>query len=111
MTNLIIVRFSLFLDYPNYDPSPTGKYATSQLVSKLPLLSVTAGTLERVNASSEETIRAILATLYEVFKLKDADSSEHARLAALHIRLSECNIVQQQIVGFLITNCLVFHVL
>lgn len=56
-----------------------GKYATSQLVSKLPLRNLATGTLERANAASEETIRAVLATLHEVFKHKDADSADHAR--------------------------------
>lgn len=29
--------------------------------------------------ASEETVRAVLATLHEVFKDRDADSCEHAR--------------------------------
>lgn len=29
--------------------------------------------------ASEETVRAVLATLHEVFKERDADSCEHAR--------------------------------
>lgn len=56
----------------------TGKYAIQQLVMKLPRPEGHQGDHSR---ASEETIRAVLATLHEVFKERDADSCEHARYA------------------------------
>lgn len=61
-----------------------GKYAIQQLVAKLP----PAGSSVEHTRASEETIRAVLATLHEVFKDKDADSCEHARYGLLSSSLA-----------------------
>jgi len=52
-----------------------GKYAIQQLVMKLPRAD---GNHSDHSRASEETVRAVLATLHEVFKDRDADSCEHA---------------------------------